>query len=163
MRTAKEIFSNLIQIGMITDDAEKTLENLEKTLGIGPFRVVEYPPKDEIDCKRFVNQMPSNFTGKFCFFNFGNIEFEVIQPTGGENIWSEFLKMNNGPGLHHLKYMIQSHEEVHEHFEKLGIKEIQSGASVGLNKGRVWAYYDTYETLGFYTEVMNEKKHEENI
>ena len=162
MKTPKELFSNLIQIGMITDDAETTLRNLEETLGMGPFRVVDYPPHDEPDCERYLFDVPADFTGKFCFFNCGNIEFEVIQPTGGENIWTDFLKKNKGPGLHHLKYMVQSHDEVREHFNRLGIKEVQSGASVGLNKGRSWSYYDTVDSIGFYTEVMNEKKREEN-
>lgn len=158
MRNPNEIFSRLIQIGMLTDDLDTTLANLESTLGIGPFRIAVYPPIVEQDCERYYHGIPADFKGKFCFFNFGNIEFEVIQPMGGKNIWSEFLEKNDGPGLHHLKYLVDSHDEVREHFEKLGIAEIQSGASVGVNKGRSWVYYDTYEALGFYTEVMNELK-----
>ena len=34
---AEEVFRNPIQIGMVTDDLEKTLSDFQEILGIGPF------------------------------------------------------------------------------------------------------------------------------
>lgn len=158
MREPKELFKNLIQIGMIVEDLDSTLQNLEEIIGMGPFRVAEYPPADEPNCERTYLEKDGDYRGKFCFFHYGNIEFEVIQPLEGQNIWTDFLKNNHGYGLHHLKFLVDDHQEIKQYFDSKGIKRIQSGASVGINKGKSWAYYDTKEKLGFYIEVMNDLK-----
>lgn len=38
----------------------------------------------------------------------------------------------------------------------------QMGASVGKNAGKTWAFYDTYDKIGFAIEVMNELKNTTN-
>lgn len=158
MREPKEIFRNLIQVGLIVEDLDTALSNLEEIIGMGPFRIAEYPPKDEPNCERTYYESDGNYKGKFCFFHYGNIEFEVIQPVEGDNIWFDYLKENKGSGLHHLKFLVDDHQEVKEFFESKGVHRIQSGASVGINKGKSWAYYDTKEKFGFYIEVMNDLK-----
>ncbi len=37
-----------------------------------------------------------------------------------------------------------------------GYEISQQGDAVGINKGRVWAYYNTYEDIGFDVEIMNQ-------
>ena len=39
-----ETFRNPIQIGLLVDDLEKVMQNLEEIFGIGPFRIVDFPP-----------------------------------------------------------------------------------------------------------------------
>lgn len=152
----KEMFSRLIQVGVIVKDKDHTLEKYKNILGMDKFRIAKYPPDDEPNCERIYMGKDGNFSAYFCFFNYDNIELEVIQPIEGENIWSDFLSVSGDIKIHHLKYLVKDHKAVEEHFKKFGIKKIQSGASVGINKGKVWAFYDTMDLLGFYTEVMNE-------
>ena len=153
----KEFFSRLIQVGVIVRDLDRALENYARLLGIESFRISKYPPDDEPNCERTYMGKSGNFSAKFCFFDYGNIELELIQPLSGENIWDDFLKVQGDICIHHLKYLVKDHAQVEEHFKKLGVEKIQSGASVGINKGRSWAFYDTMDALGFYTEVMNER------
>jgi hypothetical protein len=40
----KEVFRKPIQIGLLVDDLETVIQNLETIFGIGPFRVVNFPP-----------------------------------------------------------------------------------------------------------------------
>lgn len=47
-----ELFRNVIQIGMVVEDLDKTLQTFESLLGIGPFRITDYPPAGEPDCQR---------------------------------------------------------------------------------------------------------------
>ncbi|MHB1393338.1 MAG: VOC family protein [Clostridia bacterium] len=147
-------FKNPIQIGLIAEDLDSTLENLQNILGIGPFRIVDYPPAEKKDLKRFYKGEPSDFTAKFCFFDLGNIEFEVIQPLTGKSIWRDFLD-KKGPGLHHIKFNVDEHGSAREHFESKGIEVSQMGASVGKNEGKEWVFYNTYDAVGFAVEVMN--------
>ena len=151
----ERLFGNVIQIGVLVRDLPSALENYKNILGIDEFRTAKYPPEDEPNCERTYRGKKGNFWATFCFFNYGNIELELIQPLKGENIWDDFLKTHGSAAIHHVKYLIQDHKQVEQHFAALGIEKIQSGASVGINKGRTWAFYDTLPALGFYVEVMN--------
>lgn len=151
----KENFRNPIQIGMVVRDLKTTLKNLEEILGIGPFQVVEFPPAGEKNVKMEYHGEHAPFRAKFCFFDLGNIEIEVIQPLEGETIWDEFLE-KKGPGLHHIKFLLPTHGPTREHMKERGIGISQMGASVGKNSGKEWVYYDTEELIGFAVETMNE-------
>ena len=150
-----EVFTKPIQIGMLVNDLEKTLENLEKIFGIGPFRIVEYPPENMKNVTREYNGKPADFTAKFCFFDLGNIELEIIQPLSGKNIWSDYLNQN-GPGIHHIKFNIPRHKEVKDYLGEYDVKMTQMGSAVGKNAGKEWAFYGTKDLIGFDIEVMND-------
>ena len=151
----KETFRNPIQIGMLVNDLETTLERLEKIFGIGPFRIVDFPPEGYDDVPREYKGVPGDFAGRFCFFDWGNIEFEVIQPTHGTSAWSDWLD-EHGPGLHHIKFSVPTHALSREYLAENGIDILQKGASVGKNAGKEWVFYDTEDLIGFTIETMNE-------
>ena len=151
----KETFRNPIQIGMLVNDLEATLERLEKIFGIGPFRIVDFPPEGYADVPREYRGIPGDFAGRFCFFDWGNIEFEVIQPTHGKSAWSDWLD-EHGPGLHHIKFSVPTHAPSREYLAENGIDILQKGASVGKNAGKEWVFYDTEDLIGFTIETMNE-------
>ncbi|GAA0181808.1 hypothetical protein SH2C18_42890 [Clostridium sediminicola] len=151
----KETFSNPIQIGLIVDDLDTTLEKFEKIFGIGPFRVVDFPPEGEENITMKYKGEDEKFTAKFCFYNLGNIEFEIIQPLTGKTIWRDFLD-EKGPGLHHIKFLVPTHDESREYLLDNGFNISQMGSSVGKNAGKEWVFYDTDDTLGFALEMMNE-------
>lgn len=151
----KQYFKNPIQIGLLVDDLEGTMANLEKIFGIGPFRVVDFPPVDEPNVKMMYHGKDSKFRAKFCFFDLGNIELEIIQPLEGESIWRDFIDQK-GPGLHHIKFSVPTHEGTREYLTDQGIEISQMGASVGKNAGKEWVFYNTHELVGFDIETMNE-------
>jgi len=153
-QNVKDLFRNPIQIGLIVDDLEPLLKNLEEILGIGPFRIVDFPPEGA-DVKMMYRGKPSNFKAKFCFFDLGNIELEIIQPLEGETVWGDYLKANNGMGLHHIKFLVPEHEPVREYLEGKGIEISQMGSSVGKNAGKEWVFYNTEDIFGFAVEIMN--------
>lgn len=149
------VFRNPIQIGLIVEDLEETLCNLQNLLGIGPFRVVEFPPEGQEDVMRKYKGEDSDFTAKFCFFDLGNIEIEVIQPLTGKSIWRDFLD-KKGPGIHHIKFSVPEHDPIKKYMQEKNIDISQMGASVGKNAGKEWVFYNTDDQVGFAVEVMNE-------
>ncbi len=151
----EEIFRRPIQVGIVVENLQVTLENLENIFGIGPFKVVDYPPQDGEEYLREYQGEKSDFTAKFCFFDLGNIELEIIQPLTGQSIWRDFLD-EKGPGIHHLKFNLDRHDELRSYLENKGIKESQKGAAVGQNKGKTWLFYDTTDQIGFDIEVINQ-------
>ncbi len=151
----KKAFRNPIQIGLIVDDLESTLENLQNLFGIGPFKIVDFPPEGEKDVKMMYKGEEAKFKAKFCFFNLGNIELEIIQPLEGKTIWRDFLD-KKGPGLHHIKFNVPTHKESQSYLLDNGINISQMGSSVGKNAGKEWVFYDTEDLIGFAIETMNE-------
>ncbi len=150
----EEIFRNPIQVGVLVRDLDEYLQKLQDVFSIGPFRIAQYPPADEIPFREYHGK-EGNFTAKFCFFHLGNIELELIQPISGENIWDDFID-RHGQGLHHLKFLVEDAESVEKYLNKNGYYIYQQGAAVGPNKGRVWQFYPTYEDIGFDVEIMND-------
>lgn len=149
----KEIFRNPIQIGVLVKDLEDYLERLENIFGIGPFRIAEYPPQDEVAVREYHGKN-GDFKAKFCFYDLGNIELELIQPLEGESIWQDFID-THGPGIHHIKFEVEDHGPIQKHLKEYGYEIYQKGSAVGPNKGKVWAFYPTYDDIGFDVEIMN--------
>lgn len=152
----KRVFDAPIQIGILVNDLEPTLTRLEKDFGIGPWRIAEYPPHGESPYMEYHGK-PGNFSAKFCFFKFQNIELEIIQPLSGDTIWQDWID-KHGPGIHHIKFLVDNHADAEQYLNDKGYKIYQQGASVGPNKGKVWAFYDTYDSIGFDIEIMNRLK-----
>jgi methylmalonyl-CoA/ethylmalonyl-CoA epimerase len=151
----KQTFRNPIQIGLIVDDLDNVLAVLEETFGIGPFRIVDFPPEGNEDVVMKYKGEDAGFTAKFCFFDLGNIEFEVIQPLTGDTIWRDFLD-THGPGIHHIKFSVPEHGPSRAYLESKGFEIEQMGSSVGKNAGKEWVFYNTSDAIGFSIETMNE-------
>ena len=155
----KETFSNPIQIGIICRDLDTTLKNFESILGMSQFRIAEFPPAGNDHVTRVYHEKQGDFTAKFCFYNWGNIELELIQPISGSSVWFDYLdKTPNGLGIHHVKFMVERQEPVKAYFDSLGIERTLYGEGVGPNKGRIFAFYDTFSQLGFDVEILNSKR-----
>lgn len=155
MADAKNIFGDPIQIGLIVEDADKIMKNLQDILGIGPFRVVDYPAEGA-ELEMTYMGKPAQYKAKFCFFMWGNIEIELIQPLEGDSVWKDFIESQpNRMGLHHIKFLVPEHEPVREYLASKGIPCTQHGASVGINAGKEFVFYGTDEKLGFALEIMN--------
>jgi len=151
----KEAFRNPVQIGMIVKDLDRYVNPLKKILGMGPFQVVDFPPKGTKDVSMIYKGKPSSFKAKFCFVDLGNIELELIQPLEGETIWQDFLD-EYGDGLHHLKFSVPRIEPVVEYMAQQDIDIVQSGSAVGKNTGKTWLFFGTKGEVGFEVEIINE-------
>ena len=77
-------FRNMVQIGVVVKDLDRTIEFLTDVLGLGPFRYITYPP-DRDDMKTTYRGEPGAYSHRIAFTDLGPIEFEIAQPlTGGE-------------------------------------------------------------------------------
>jgi hypothetical protein len=59
-------------------------------LGIGPFKVFEF--NDSTVRDRQYNGSESSFELRVCFANQEDLVIEIMQPTGGISLMSEYLK-----------------------------------------------------------------------
>jgi len=155
-KDSKEIFKKFLHIGVVVKDLERTLDTLTNIFGIGPFKILDFPPKDmKDDIEMTYHGKPADFSAKFCFADMGNVELEIIQPISGKSVWFDFLE-KHGEGIHHLKFKVPDLEETKQYLNVYNFKMIQSGSAVGVNKGKTWAYFGTEDKIGFVIEVLNE-------
>ena len=141
---------NVDQVGIVVRDVQATAKKLYELLGIGPFRVMDWPIEG-IDPQSTYHGEPRHYRIRLGFARTGSTQIELIEPLDGQSIWSDFLE-NNGPGLHHFRIIVTKFEETVAALEAAGLKNISSGT--GAHVGSNWAYFDTAELLdGIFIEL----------
>ena len=91
-------------VGIVVKDIEKTIENFEAS-GIGPFGMTGSDGKwINIPFKGELHGKPAEWTVKISNARAGNIEIELLEPSGGESVLQEFLD-EHGEGVHHIAYL----------------------------------------------------------
>ena len=144
-------FSRCIQVGVIVRDLDKKIENLIKVFGIGPFRVIEWPPEGRTDMYKEYHGMPGNFSGRFGFADLGTVELELIEPGQGPSVWQDHLD-KHGEGIHHIRFNTFDEKPIVEHLAENGIGVEMTGA--GTRPGTAFFYFDTQDQIGFTIEMM---------
>ena len=144
------------QIGFVVKDIKEAMDNMIELYGIGPWRVSTLSnesvtePKQKIDGEYVDVEEPFKY---YCALaQIGDMQFELIEPVYGENIYTEFMA-KKGEGLHHFKEKIsdESWDETINNYKEKGIGITQSGF---FGKAR-WAYLDTEDYNGIIYELGN--------
>lgn len=151
-RNPRQIFSELGQIGVVVRDVKKSAQFLLEVFGIGPFRVIDYPPETRDDIERYYRGKPADFKARLAFASLGSVELELIQPLAGDNIWYDFLAQH-GEGLHHIRFNVRDTEQATDYLAQQGVGIMQQGS--GLRPGTVFTYFDTESEAGFIIETLN--------
>ncbi len=146
-----EMFKNFVQIGVVVADVDQATRNLSEIFGIGPFRVIDWPPEGRTDIQKFYYGKPGNFTARMAFTELGPIELELIQPVSGESIWADFLREKGG-GIHHIRFNVDDINPIREYLADHDIFPAQYGS--GIRPGTMWMNFGSEEKVGFVIEVM---------
>jgi methylmalonyl-CoA/ethylmalonyl-CoA epimerase len=142
--------ASIDQIGIVVRDVQAMAETLYRTLGIGPFRLMEWPLQG-IDPQSTYHGQPRSYRIRLGFARAGAAQIELVQPLDDQSIWSDFLA-SHGPGLHHFRITVTNFDETVEGLHAAGFKNIASGT--GAHIGSKWAYFDTADLLeGIVIEV----------
>ena len=145
-------FKRFTQIGVVVKDLDRSVKSLEEIFGIGPFRVIDWPPADRSDMQKFYHGQPGNFTARMAFADLGNAELELIQPVSGESIWADFLQQH-GEGIHHIRFNVDDVHPVVDYLAQHDIPTAQHGS--GLRPGTHWVNFASEDQVGFVIEIMN--------
>lgn len=140
------IGAGLFQQAFVVDDFEGAQRALRDTLGCSEF--VTLPPSDlEYDFRggRTTCALDIGFARS------GNVQIELIRPLRGVGLHSEFLDAN-GPGLHHLGFLVDDLDAEVEAGAALGFANVQ-GATFGPLR---FCYLDTFDAFGLYVELVED-------
>ena len=147
----KDTFRDGVQVGVVVRDMERSIKYLTEVFGIGPFRIIDWPPADRTDIEKIYYGKQGDFTARMAFAGLGSVELELIQPISGESIWADFLD-EHGEGIHHIRFNTFDHQEVIDYLAGHDVRVAQQGS--GLRPGTVWVNFDTQSKIGFTIEIM---------
>lgn len=139
--------SYIKQIGIITDDLEKSMAQFE-ALGIGGWGDINNVPAETLFDEMWCYDKPQFYNIKSVTTNALNIELELIQPLDDYSDYAAFLKKNGGPGMHHISVFTNNMEGV----ESMNKTLVVAGSLKGYGFG--YKYYDFQDELGMILEYM---------
>jgi catechol 2,3-dioxygenase-like lactoylglutathione lyase family enzyme len=157
MKTFNEIFVKLDQVGMITpiDEVDELKRNLIDVFQLGPGDVYGGTvARHENTVYRGELQSPGPAI-RMDFFNKENfpVELEFLSPVDGNSAWMEYYQKAR-KGIHHIRFNVSSHDDAVQYMKAHGI-EVFHVADSPRGAGIKFAYYDSYDKLGFYIETIN--------
>lgn len=140
------------QIAWVVRDVQQAMEHYWNVLGIGPWDVRHFTPKTVRDFHVHGKRVNEDFAFICAVCWEGEVEFELIQPIKGPNIYWDFLE-RKGEGLHHIKEIVSDADmpAVLADFKAKGIAVLQTGWI----DNDVHYYLDTEQQLSFVYEVGN--------
>lgn len=147
--------THIAQISMAVRDMDKAMLQMQRLFGAEPAAINQLRP---LDAK--YRGLPADFEIRIAFYNFANIELELVQPICGENVWFDHFNKNE-TSLHHIRFNVRDFDGVIEDMKSKGISVYQEGY-VGLDPRYRWAYFDTLDSLGFILEILGVAKEYEN-
>lgn len=82
----------------------------------------------------------------------GEVQIELIQPTQGQSIYTEFLDQGRS-GLHHIAFVVPEYDEVVAAFEEKNCELLQQGS---LSDGQVrFSYFDCTNEQASVIEILD--------
>jgi len=150
----------IVQIGVVVEDAEKTAKNYWKILGIGPWLLIDFKPPHVTDgIFHGITMREVDFHVRGAIADHGNIQFELLEPIWGPSTHMEFLKMN-GEGVHHISFgEVDDHDEVVSDLRNQGIDVEMTGL---LGGATTFTYMATQRDLGTIMELVKVRHGVEN-
>lgn len=139
----------VVQIGIVVEDVNKSIDYYTSTFGWGPFSVHDIEMKGatyrgkKCDCKL-----------RIAFYRPGSVEIELIQPLEGDTLYNEFLR-EKGEGLQHLRFDVDDLQGTLAELAKDGIQPVfhHSFPEAGIS----FAYLDTDRVGGVMFELLESK------
>ena len=162
--TKKPRIDLLFQVGIVTENLERLLANWKKLFDFDQDSIKISSTKDAFESGDWqghnYNEKPCVFFNKFARFDLGGIDFEIIEPLDqtGTGPFAEFLKENNGTGLHHIGVKVSNMDALALKMKEMGVPvlnhaEMGPVLSNGVRKGCV--FYDLRPQLGMILECCS--------
>ena len=143
---------NIRQIALVVRDVNAAMQHYWDVLGIGPWDVRHFTP-DRVRDFQVDGELVTEPFDFICAVAWaGGLEYELIQPISGPNIYWRFLE-EHGEGLHHIKDVMPDEDipGVLADFAARGIRVLQTGWI----DGDVHYYLDTATPLSMVYEIGN--------
>ena len=135
------------QVGLVVKDIEHSIDMFCDVFGLPRPNVIV---TDEYELSRTQYRgQPSMARAKLAFFDFGQVQLELIEPGPEPSTWKEELDAK-GEGIHHIAFQIKGTDQVVAYLEGKGIPLVQQGHYTG----GMYSYMDGSQKLGMILELL---------
>ena len=145
-RLGETPFGSIRQIGILTENLESFQEEYRRLYSLEPDKKSLVPVDAKEDsCQR-----------KLAFYQFPEVEVEVIEPVQSKPEWHDFLQKHGG-SIHHIQFNVDPLEDACKRLEAAGCRIIERGYSINVPEVQ-YVFFDTVQRLGYVTELVNFKE-----
>ena len=137
------------QVGLIVNDIQRTAQKYVEVLGMPQPPIIVTPGYDV--SKTTYKGAPSDATAKLAFFDFGQLQLELIEPDEQPSVWRDYLD-EHGESVHHIAFMVKDTESAVKHLQKHGIAVLQQGLYA--DGSGMYTYVDSAPALGVMVELL---------
>ncbi len=146
-----DTFKQCVQVGVVVRDLDAKVEYLQRVFGIGPFRVIDWPPPERGRLYKEYHGQPGQYTARIASADLGTLQLELVEPLQGPSIWQDFLDQH-GEGIHHIKFSMPDEVPVLDFLAQNDV-HVEMGGD-GTQAGNAFYYLDTADKIGFCIELM---------
>ncbi len=142
--------SRFDQVAFVVDDLQTGQEQFGQMFGIDRWSVWSNLTDGQID-KTYYGE-PEDFSFSCAYAYAGEVQIELCKHDGGRTVYADW-RASRGAGLHHIGFRVDGEAEFSKAkgaLEAQGARFAMGGARSALSR---WAYFDTVDTLGCYTEI----------
>lgn len=137
------------QVGIIVHDIERTARRFSAVLGVPMPNILTTLGYDV--ARTTYKGQRCDATAKLAFFDFGQVQVEMIQPDEKPSVWRDWLDAN-GEGAQHIAFRVENTQRAVDHLAKFGIGILQQG--LYSDGGGMYTYMDSQAQLGTTLELL---------
>ena len=149
------MFEKLIQVGFVTRELERILDNYINIYNIGPWYLLKFCPENVKSMTVYGKKKGYEMNVAVC--PIGDVRFEYIEPLT-ESIFADFYDSYKEDAVHHLKFGVKDYKEAFNFFASKNIELIQSGHQSGDRGKNIYNFFDTQKEFGFISEIVHVTK-----
>jgi hypothetical protein len=141
------VFTDTLQIGIVVNDLDAAMHTYVYDYGIAPWEVYEMNSSTVEDMTK--DEKPEDYAMRVALAMVGNVQWELIEPVGANNIYTEFLR-ERGEGLHHIGVAVADYDKTLERLHARGHTSLQAGKFFGA----LYSYPSTHRDMKVITEIF---------
>jgi methylmalonyl-CoA/ethylmalonyl-CoA epimerase len=137
------------QVGIIVGDIAQSIERYVEVFGTPKPPIIETP--GYALSKTTYRGENSEATARLAFFNFGQVQIELIEPDEQPGVWREYLE-THGEGVQHIAFQVADTQRAVDYLSQHGIGVIQQGLYA--DASGMYTYVDSERSLGICVELL---------
>lgn len=148
----KPLFEQVVQIGIVVNDALATAQRYRDLLGLDDWNFNEVDTSKGKGANFRHGNRAIAAKAMIAWMPLGNVELELIEPRDKTSVYAEFLR-DKGPGIHHVMFVTPDYDRcvdalISQHVAVLGSGELQHTR---------FQLFDTFSDLGLICEIAEGK------
>jgi hypothetical protein len=94
------MITKIIQFAVVTPNADDSIKTICQSLNLGPLKVWDFKHPAIFDTT--INDQNKPWSMKLAFGWLGEMQFEIIEPTGGQSLYQDYLDKWQHAGVQHV-------------------------------------------------------------